>query len=348
MKDESSNGRFRRRGFIGAGLLATGAAFGALARRAQPIQPAKTPTARESRFAYDVSEFEKTDPTLLHYRPAGEFETGFSKVTRIAIAPEGIWIAGDQSVRLFTPDGKLRNNIELGFRPHCLHATEGELFVGARNFYAILDSGKTERLRSRAVAGKAYFTALRAHASAVYIADAANREVLICGRKSGEVIDRFGRKDSIRNNPGFAIPSPYFDLEIASDNRLRIANTGQTRIETYSLDGRFESAWGKAGMQIDRFCGCCNPVFFTITGSGNFITSEKGLARINIYSSEGVFSGAVAGPETLVEDKKLARRACVDCSAGAGFDVAVDARENVFALDPYKKTVRCFAPLNDT
>jgi hypothetical protein len=56
----------------------------------------------------------------------------------------------------------------------------------------------------------------------------------------------------------------------------------------------------------------------------------------------------VAGPETLVEDKKLARRACVDCSAGAGFDVAVDAKENVFALDPYKKTVRCFTPLNDT
>ena len=147
---------------------------------------------------------------------------------------------------------------------------------------------------------------------------------------------------------GFAIPSAYFDLRIASDHRLRVANTGQTRIETYTLDGRFESAWGEPGMQIDRFCGCCNPVYFTITRQGNFITSEKGLCRINIYSPQGEFIGAVAGPETLVEDQELARRACVDCTVGGAFDVAVDERNHVFALDPFKKTVRRFVPLNDT
>lgn len=348
MKDEPSNPRLKRRGFIGAGLLAAGAALGAVARRAQPIQPVRNPTAGESRFAYDVSEFEKTDPALLRYRQAREFETGLTRVTRIAISLEGIWVGSDQSVRLFTDEGKLRNEINVGFRPQCLHATGDELFVGARNFYTVFNPDRKERFRSRPIDGKAFFTALRAHDSAVYVADAANREVLICGRKSGEIIDRFGHKDAVRNNPGFAIPSPYFHLEIDAENKLRVANTGHTRIETYSLDGRFECAWGQAGMQIDRFCGCCNPVFFAITRRGNFITSEKGLARINVYSPQGVFMGAVAGPETLVDDKDLARRACVDCSVGAGFDVAVDAKERVFALDPFKKTVRCFEPLNDT
>ena len=317
-------------------------------RRSQPIQPVKKMMALDSRFAYDVTEFEKTDPGLLRYQPLHEFRTDFDRVSRIAASRDGIWAGGDEGVKLFTPDGKRQKTIELGFRPRCLHALEGELIVGAKDFYAVFGDDGKERFRSRPIGGRTYFTSVRAHDAAIYIADAANREILICGRNSGEVIDRFGKEDAIRNNPGFAIPSPYFHLEIAADDHLRIANTGQTRIETYTLDGRFESAWGESGMQIDRFCGCCNPVYFAITTDGNFITSEKGLCRINIYSPAGKFIGAVAGPETLVQDKELARRACVDCTVGGAFDVATDSANNVFALDPFKKTVRCFAPLNNT
>jgi hypothetical protein len=338
----------KRRGFIGAGLVAAGAGIGALVRRSQPIHPVKNPIPSDSRFAYDVSEFEKTDPLLLRYQGSREFKTGFNRVTRIAFSPAGIWVAGDRSVRLFAPNGELRNEIPLDFRSHCLHAIKSQLIVGGKDFYVVFDEAGKERFRSPSVGGRTYFTSLRKHESAMYIADAANRQVLIANFKTGEIIDRFGQKDSIRNNPGFAIPSPYFPLEIGADNRLRIANTGQTRIETYTLDGRFESAWGEAGMQIDRFCGCCNPVYFTTTRDGNFITSEKGLCRINIYSPTGKFIGAVAGPETLVEDKELARRACEDCSVGGAFDVAIDVENNVFALDPFKKTVRCFAPLKKT
>ena len=76
------------------------------------------------------------------------------------------------------------------------------------------------------------------------------------------------------------------------------------------------------GMAINRFCGCCNPVYFALTSDGGFITSERGLARVNIYSASGSFKGAVAGPETLVDDKQLAKRACADCRQGGGFDVA--------------------------
>ena len=348
MNDKTSASRVKRRGFIGAGLIAAGAAVGALARRSQPIQPVKNPAALDSRFAYDVSEFARTDPALLRYKPAGQFETGFERVTRLIATSAGIWVGGDGGVKLFTQEGNLRKEIALGFRAHCLHAVDNELFVGAKEHYVVFGGDNKERFRSRPIGGRTYFTSLRTHDSAIYIADAGNREILICSRASGDIIDRFGQKDSVRNNPGFAIPSAYFNLEIAFDHRLRVANTGQTRIETYTLDGRFESAWGEPGMQIDRFCGCCNPVYFAITRQGSFITSEKGLCRINIYSPQGAFIGAVAGPETLVEDQELARRACVDCSVGGAFDVAVDAQNNVFALDPFKKIVRRFAPLNDT
>jgi hypothetical protein len=268
-------------------------------------------------------------------------------VTRIAVSSDGIWVGGQGALKLFTPEGQLQRELALNFRPHCFQPLDsGELLVGSKDFVALFDKDRLEKWRAAPLPAQTYLTALAFHNGMIYAADAGNREVIVFESRSGEVIDRFGKSGKGRDNPGFAIPSPYFDLRIASDDKLRIANTGRTRIETYSLDGRFESAWGEAGMQIDRFCGCCNPVFFTMTQQGNFITSEKGLARINIYSAAGAFKGAVAGPDSLVEDKELARRACVDCRIGAGIDVAVDAQNRVFALDPYRKMVRCFDPLH--
>ena len=131
---------------------------------------------------------------------------------------------------------------------------------------------------------------------------------------------------------------------MAADGRLRVANTGLLRVETYTLDGCFVSSWGEPGMKIDRFCGCCNPAYLTLTPAGDFITSEKGLARINVYGADGRFKGAVAGPNLLVTDKELAKRACTDCTVGAGFDVTLEVTGDVLALDPYRKVVRRFRP----
>ncbi|NOX98287.1 MAG: hypothetical protein GXP30_00875, partial [Verrucomicrobia bacterium] len=183
---------------------------------------------------------------------------------------------------------------------------------------------------------------------AIYLADGGNRKVLICDRETGEITDRFGEKDESKNNPGFAVPSPYFDLTVASDGDLRVVNPGRLRVETYTLDGKFKSSWGGPGMKIDRFCGCCNPCYFTMMPNGDFITSEKGLARVNIYSPEGEFKGAVAGMDILIDDKELAKRACGDCSVGAGFDVAIEESGRVLVLDPFRMVVRPFTPKAET
>jgi hypothetical protein len=182
----------------------------------------------------------------------------------------------------------------------------------------------------------------------LYLADMKTREIFMCDRKTGKMVNRFGKKEESSHNPGFSVPSPYFDLTAASDGQLRIANPGRLRVETYSLDGHFQSSWGGPGMNIDRFCGCCNPVYFTMMPDGSCITSEKGLARVNIYGPEGKFKGAVAGPETLVDDKALAKRACGDCRLGAGFDVALEESGRVLILDPFRMAVRTFTPKETT
>lgn len=344
-----------RRTFLGAALVASGAAVGGVMRA---MTGTRTPT-REDRppttpgqYAYDVSEFERTDPRHVLFQPAQSFETGLRQVKRIATGPDdAIYVAGDKAVRIFGLDGRMRREIGLDRSPTGLHVDgEGSLWVSQGRYFEAYDPEGTRQMRSPVLGESAFVTALATRDGQVFLADAGGREVLVCEARDGSIRGRFGKREAKNGgegtNPGFIVPSPYFDLGIGPDGRLHVANPGRLRVEAYTLQGEFVSSWGQAGMKIDRFCGCCNPAYFTVRPTGGFITSEKGLARINVYSAGGEFVGAVAGPETLVEDKELARRACEDCTVGAGFDIAETRNGHVLALDPYRKTVRRFEPIS--
>ena len=347
MKDKTKE--VGRRGLLGAGLLGAGGVAGWLARKFQgPSEIRKpVPTALDSRFVYDISEFETTDPDLLLYDPGEMIPTGFQRSKRIETAPGNRYlVAGDRSVKFFAADGTPEGEIALTAAPHCLFVSgDDELMVGHAKEFVVYDFAGAEKWRSPRFPQRTYLTSIAATKDSIYLSDGGNREVLICDRKSGAVVDQFGKKGDSKNNPGFAVPSPYFDLQVGDDDQLIVVNPGRLRVETYTLDGRFQSSWGGPGMKVDKFCGCCNPVYFTVMPDGNLMTSEKGLARVNIYDREGNFKGAVAGPETLVDDKELAKRACADCSVGAGFDVAVENETGrVLVLDPFRMAVRTFTP----
>lgn len=345
---EQKTVKWHRRGFLGGALVAVGAATGWLVRRFNGPETRfqRSPTAPDGRFLYDVSEFETTDPALLLYSAGRDFPTPFTLAKRLTDWPgRGIVVGGDQSLCLFDPDGFQLKQWSLDSTPHCLSVQgDDEILVGYANRYVALDADGQQRFASPTFGSRTYLTSIAAHGDQLFVADAGNREVIVCEHDSGRVIERFGKKDASRGNPGFNVPSPYFALAVAPDETLRVVNPGMLRVETYTLDGHFVSAWGEPGMKVDRFCGCCNPVYFVMTRSGDFITSEKGLARINVYGADGSFKGAVAGPETLVTDKALAKAACNDCTVGAGFDVTIAENGDVLTLDPYRKIVRRFQP----
>jgi hypothetical protein len=132
---------------VGAGVAA-----GALIRQAQNPSAWKkaTGTTPEAKFAYDVSEFEKTDPKHLLYQASGVFETGFERVKRLTTAAGGlVLVAGDRSVKLLTSSGALQSEIKLERPPHCLHvAGADELLVGLANYFEVYDFSGKQKLRS--------------------------------------------------------------------------------------------------------------------------------------------------------------------------------------------------------
>lgn len=341
----------RRRFFsgsaIGLGLLSVGGLAGWLSgrRNSGPSGAKANRPPLDQRFTYDVSRFAQTDPSLLRYAESTSIPTGFSDPSCLGVGwNDRLLIGGDTSVKALGPDGKLQWTVPLSGRPQALAPTpDGRLLIALQDHLEVWDHSGRQLLRGEPLGDRVYLTSVAEGGGGIFAADAGNREIIRCDA-NGRALSRFGRIGAKDGTPGFVVPSPYFDLFFGGDGMLWVTNTGRHRLEAYTPEGKFERSWGIAAMAVEGFCGCCNPVYFTRLPDGRFVTSEKGLNRIKLYDAQGIFEGVVAGPETLVKDLDLARKACANCHIGFGFDVACDSKERVFALDPARREVRVFTP----
>ena len=334
------NETFSRRKFIGSvgvGMLGLGSGLAGCNKPGQTTENLPL----DSRFTYDVSQFEHTDPALILYREIAPIPTGFDAPKCIAVGPDNtIFIGGDRAVKRLDPSGQLQATISLSAKPLAVSATADRLCIAFKAHVEIFDSAGKPLIVGSSLGDNAWLTGVFDAGDAIFLADARGREIICCD-SNGKVLGRFGHPGD--GNPGFVIPSPYFEVMRGGDGLLWVNNPGRHQIEAYTLDGKFEFGWGTPSMAVEGFCGCCNPVSFTRRPDGKFVTSEKGMNRIKIYDAKGKFEGVVAGPDQLVNDLDLAKKACADCQVGFGFDVACDSNGRVLALDPATKTVRRFA-----
>ena len=284
-------------------------------------------------WTYDISNLRKTDPNLVHYVQAASFKAGFEYPRALAVDPKGmLYIGGDNEVRAVDGDGNVTRTIRLADSPRALAcAAEGSLFVATKEHVEIYDAAGALETRWGSLGEKAQITSIAVANEDVFVGDAGNRVVVHYDR-SGKVLGQIGRRDKDRGIPGLILPSPHLDVAVDGQGLLRVSNPGMWRIETYTFKGDLELFWGSSSMtDIAGFCGCCNPTDFAILPDGRFVTSEKGLVRVKVYSADGKFDCVVAGPETFDKDAE-------------GLDLAVDAKGRIYVLDGAAKTVRVFAP----
>ncbi len=299
---------------------------------------------------YDLGRLGKIDPSLIRYKQCAKpIGTGFSGSSSIAIDSQGsIYIAGDRAVRVFNQGGNLLREIILDDMPRSLFLTEEDsLYIAMRDHVKVFDNQFKQTANWKNLSPRSVLTSIAVSKDHVFVADAGNR-VVIHYDAEGKILNYIGKKDNDRNIPGFVVPSPYFDLAVAPDGLLRVANPGRHRIEAYTFDGDFEFAWGKPTVRIEGFCGCCNPVSFAILDDESFITCEKGLLRVKVYEPTGDFRAVVAGPEQLAEGRTY--RVCTSpakCGTG-GFDLTTDQKGQIFVLDTIKNLVRTFTKTDQT
>ena len=201
-----------------------------------------------------------------------------------------------------------------------------------KNIYIFLIRTVSKQTAGQIFRQKTLLTSVAVTAGNVYAADAGNF-IVHKFDKNGKRLLLIGEKDQRRQIPGFIIPSPFFDLAIDPDGFIWVVNPGRLSLENYTAEGDLRTAWGEAGMDIERFCGCCNPSHLAIFDDGSFVTAEKGIARVKVYNRLGRLIAVVAGPDQFSEGT-------------VGLDLAVDTENRVFVLDPKRKLVRIFERKN--
>ena len=120
MSDDAGLNRRSFLGTAGAGLLALTGWFAGCSKRSGKSGKKEL----DSRFTYDVSQFEHTDPALLLYQEAAPIPTGFDDPKCLAIGPDNsIFIGGDRSVKRLDAAGQLQSTIAFSAKPLALSSS---------------------------------------------------------------------------------------------------------------------------------------------------------------------------------------------------------------------------------
>jgi hypothetical protein len=280
----------------------------------------------EDKFYFDIERYKDVDQKLIKWTQAEEIKTGLKEVYCLAVAAgTDVCVGGENGIEEYR-GGKLLQAVKTENPVTGLVFSEG-LFYAAQKDSVSVFKGKTPsavwgvRGKNTEKGGFDYITSLAASKTSLFVADAGNRVIYR--------FDKTGKLEKvIRGNPKFILPSPHFDIAVKG-GFLYVTNPGEHLIEKYNLDGKFIGSWGKFGMELDGFSGCCNPTNILVLDDGRVITSEKGLPRIKTYNADGKFLEAVAGPRAF-------DGACVF------MDLDVDAKGRIYSLDSARRSVRVF------
>ena len=284
-------------------------------------------------YALDVDALREVDPGLISHRETRNYSLGALTATGICLRNGMLYIVGDSSLLLLSPEGEARGVKKILPQPTCIAADEGHIYIGYKTFLARYDHAGALVARWPALDERSVITSVAIKGDRIYAADAGNRRVVIYDTQ-GEILGEFEGKAVTEAGHGFIVPSPCFDVVVNSYGELWVVNPGKHAIENYTDGGEMRGFWQNNSTNIAGFAGCCNPAEITVLEDGAFVTSEKGMVRIKIHEPSGALRSVVAPPALFKEE-------------GRAPEVCADERGFIYALDFDRNTVRVFEPEND-
>ena len=319
----------------------------------------------KNRFEYDFSYLKHVDPALVKFVEGDGIPLPFSPPYSITMTESGrIFVSGQKSIIELDRSGVVKRTFNTSEVPSAISAEgDGVLVVAYPARLAVFDlSTGRERVLIK-FPPESILTSVAVDSGIAFVADAGLRSIwrIPLGAKSGRAagvatgkifsasdaatrvsrdnvkIGDKGELSSINGVPGkegyerFVVPSPYFDVAIGIDGSLWVANTGRHELDNFSRDGRFRSSWKAPQGGVSGFLGCCNPAHFAIMPNGDFVTAEKGVVRVKIYGSDGLFKYVVAPPSAFADGAMIT-------------DLAVTPEGDVLVVDSKSKRVRVFTP----
>ena len=287
------------------------------------------PTNRgDNPYEYNVDEFRAVDASLIHYKETKNIPLGDVILRGMDVFKGDIYITGESFLQVIQLNGVQKLNIPLEETGICLLVKEEFIIVGLQKKIIFFDH-QGQIIHSWIPEGeKTYITSLAIKNDILFVADAGNRRV-IKYKIDGPYLGEFEGKSDSKAGHGFIIPSPHFDIVVNSYGELWVVNPGKHALENYTDDGELRGFWAASSMNIEGFTGCCNPAEVAVLSNGSFVTAEKGMVRIKIYSPSGQLESVVAAPEKFTEEGKAP-------------EIKVDENDVIYALDFDKQMIRIF------
>jgi sugar lactone lactonase YvrE len=282
----------------------------------------------ENPYEYNIDEYKKIKEEQICYDEKASIPLK-DNPTAIAIdQSDNIYIAANNNCTVYDQQFSAVNTFSVNKPVSCLTVFGDSLFIGTREQTLIYNTEGIKTGEFMPLGKKAIITSIAVKNNAVFVADAGNKYIHEFSL-TGDLRRQIGKKDSLKGNEGFIIPSPYFDLDIGPDGFLWAVNPGKHQFRNYDNSGNFRGYWYKTSMRLDGFSGCCNPTHMAILEDGSFVTSEKGICRVKIHNQAGDFVCVVATPQQFDEGTII-------------HDLAVDSKQNIYVLDPKRKQLRIF------
>jgi hypothetical protein len=286
-------------------------------------KPRKT---NQNPYEYNVDKYKKVDPELISYKEVRQIKINIGENGGIATSNNMIYLAADSSVKILTLQGQIQSEFSIEENPRCIGVNNEGLIVGYKDHFTVYTHSGNELFRSGKLTNSTLITSVAYWEENIVVADAGKRRVYIY-TKNEKVAEIEGVSGS-NSLLGFIVPSPYFEVAVNNENELWCTNPGMHAMQQYNLRGDLLENWDKESNDIDGFTGCCNPAQFCFLPDGCFVTSEKGMPRIKIYTPQGEFESVVAAPSKFEGNQHAAEVASIG--------------ETIVALDFDRKTIRIF------
>jgi sugar lactone lactonase YvrE len=194
----------------------------------------------------------------------------------------GIFLAGDSFISLYTADLSLKWECDTDCPITALAEKNDRIYAASAKKVTIFDNKGKKLTEWEHFNDNSILTSISVNDTYIAIADAGAKVVYILDN-AGNIQHIMGKSDE-----RFIVPSPYFDLHLADDNTLIVANPGKMRVERRNIDGTLIGSFGEPGIEPSSFCVCCNPSHIAVKNKKIF-TAEKGLNRIKVLSENGEF-----------------------------------------------------------
>ncbi len=294
--------------------------------------------SQENPAEYNIDKYRMVDSSKICYREIKQIPIPLEQLNGMTVdGSSQIYVAADQKVLFFDNQWLRKGGFKLDTVANCISLSAKNtllLGIGAE----ILEYGMNGNLirRYESLNADGFITSIAQIGENIFAADAGNKIVLRYNEQ-GKLLQEIGRKDSTKGISGFILPSLYFDLAMGPGEDLWVSNPGLHLLQSFDENGKLNTQWGETSIRLEGFAGCCNPVDFAILPDGSFVTYEKGMDRIKIYSRAGIFECVVSAPTSIDE------AALTNCSIGAKVhDLAVDTLGNNFVLDDFAKMIRVY------